>query len=125
MLWAYDAVPPLKHCGPVMSATSKPLSVEEFLAWERAQQLRYEFDGIQPVAMTGGSRAHSRIQTRIVIALGSQVRPPCEVHGSELKVLTPGASAIPMQAGSAADRMTTAILSSRPLCSNYCPPRAP
>lgn len=72
-----------------MSASIKPLTVDEFLAWERAQELRYEFDGIQPIAMTGGSRQHSRIQTRLVVALGTRVKPPCEVHGSELKIVTP------------------------------------
>ena len=71
-----------------VSASLKPLTVEEFLAWERAQDLRYEFDGIQPVGMTGRSRAHSRTQTRLVIALGNRVAAPCEVHGSELKVVT-------------------------------------
>jgi len=40
-----------------MSASLKPLTVDEFLDWERAQQLRYEFDGIQPVAMTSGRRS--------------------------------------------------------------------
>ena len=73
-----------------MSATLKPLTVEEFLAWERAQPLRYEFSGIQPVARTGNSRAHSRIQARMIGLLGNRVRLPCEVHGSELKVLTQG-----------------------------------
>ncbi len=72
-----------------MSASLKPLTVDEFLAWERAQPLRYEFDGIQPVAMTGGSTQHSRIQTRVVVALATRVAPPCEAHGSELKVVTP------------------------------------
>lgn len=74
---------------PDMSASLKPLTVDEFLAWERTQPLRHEFDGIQPVAMTVGSRRHSRIQTRLVLALGPRVAPPCEVHGSELKVVTP------------------------------------
>jgi Uma2 family endonuclease len=73
-----------------MSAALKPLTLEEFLAWERAQPDRYEFDGVQPVAMTGGSRAHSRVGTRLVIALGSRVRPPCEPFGPDLKVPTTG-----------------------------------
>jgi Uma2 family endonuclease len=71
-----------------MSASLKPLTVDEFLAWERAQSLRYEFDGIQPVGMTGGSLTHSRIQTRLLVALGTRVTAPCEAHGSELKVVT-------------------------------------
>jgi Uma2 family endonuclease len=73
-----------------MSASLKPLTVDEFLTWERSQPLRYEFDGIQPVAMTGGTFAHARTITRLTTALGSRLKPPCEAIGSELKVLTPG-----------------------------------
>jgi Uma2 family endonuclease len=73
-----------------MSASLKPLTVEEFLAWERSQEPRYEFDGIQPVAMTGGSRAHNRVTTRLTGALVRLVKSPCEACGPDLKVLTPG-----------------------------------
>ena len=73
-----------------MSASLKPLTLEEFLDWERSQDQRFEFDGIQPVAMTGGSRAHSLIATRLAAALVFQVKPPCEAHGPELKVITTG-----------------------------------
>ena len=44
-----------------MSASLKPLTFEEFLDWERSQPLRYEFDGIQPVAMTGATIAADRV----------------------------------------------------------------
>ncbi len=40
-------------------ALRKPMTLDEFLAWEREQELRYEFDGFAPVAMTGGTVAHS------------------------------------------------------------------
>ncbi len=73
-----------------MSAALKPLTLDEFLAWERSQPARYEFDGVQPVAMTGGSRVHSRVGTRLVIALGNRLQPPCEAFGPDLKVLTTG-----------------------------------
>ena len=73
-----------------MSASLKPLTMEEFLDWERSQELRYEFDGVQPVAMTGGSLLHARIGTRLVAALAGQVRAPCEVFGPDLKVTTTG-----------------------------------
>ena len=33
----------------------KPMTLHEFLAWERRQDLRYEFDGLAPIAMTGGT----------------------------------------------------------------------
>ena len=44
--------------GRIMSAVQKPMTVEEFLAWEERQEGRYEFDGFRPVAMTGGTFAH-------------------------------------------------------------------
>ncbi len=73
-----------------MSASLKPLTVAEFLAWERSQPARYEFDGIQPMAMTGGSVAHIRVITRLIAALVNRVSTPCEAFGPELKVLTTG-----------------------------------
>lgn len=73
-----------------MSAALTPLTLSEFLAWERTQPERYEFDGVQPIAMTGGSRAHSRVSTRLLVALGNRIRPPCEVFGPDPKVLTTG-----------------------------------
>jgi Uma2 family endonuclease len=74
-----------------MGASLRPLTLDEFLAWERAQPERYEFDGIQPVAMTGGSVAHARLVRRLVAALASRLRPgTCEAFGGDLKVLTTG-----------------------------------
>jgi Uma2 family endonuclease len=73
-----------------MSASLKPLTLDEFLDWERSQPERYEFDGIQPVAMTGGSRPHARVGTRLVVALVNRVQSPREAFGPELKVLTTG-----------------------------------
>jgi Uma2 family endonuclease len=72
------------------SASLRPLTVDEFLAWERSQPLRHEFDGIQPVAMIGGSVPHVRVITRLTATLVNRVQPPCEAFGPELKVLTPG-----------------------------------
>jgi len=31
------------------------MSLAEFLAWEERQERRYEFDGFQPLTMTGGT----------------------------------------------------------------------
>ncbi len=42
-------------------ALRKPMTVEQFLAWEERQELRWEFDGLQPVAMTGGTDGHEVI----------------------------------------------------------------
>ena len=63
------------------------MTMEEFLAWEEGQELRWEFDGFAPVAMTGGTRGHSAIQRNINVALGTRLRgTPCEVFTSDLKI---------------------------------------
>jgi Uma2 family endonuclease len=72
-----------------MSALPKPFTPEEFVDWEERQELRYEFDGFAAQAMTGGTLAHSAIQTNLLGALSSRLRgTPCCPHGSELKVRT-------------------------------------
>jgi hypothetical protein len=35
------------------TALKEPMSLEVFLDWESRQEFNYEFDGFQPVAMTG------------------------------------------------------------------------
>jgi hypothetical protein len=34
-------------------ALRRPMTLPEFLGWEERQELRFEFDGVQPVGMTG------------------------------------------------------------------------
>jgi Uma2 family endonuclease len=68
-------------------AVRKPMSLAEFLEWEERQELRYEFDGVEPVAMAGGSLAHSAIQRNLAMAVGSRLRgKPCQFFGSDLKI---------------------------------------
>jgi hypothetical protein len=50
----------------------QPMTVDEFLAWERRQELRDEFDGCEPVAMTGGTLNHAAIATNLVANLQEQ-----------------------------------------------------
>ena len=72
-------------------ALRKPMSLDEFLAWEREQELRYEFDGFQPVAMTGGTVAHSEITTNIVEALRRRLQgKPCRAFRGDLKIMVAG-----------------------------------
>ena len=47
------------------TAVGNTPTIEQFLAWEEAQGLRYEFDGVQPIAMTGGTAAHSAINATL------------------------------------------------------------
>ncbi|MFL5282314.1 MAG: Uma2 family endonuclease [Rhodopila sp.] len=49
-------------------------TAREFLAWAARQEERYEFDGQQPVAMTGGTARHNRISHNIYLALGTRLR---------------------------------------------------
>ena len=67
-------------------ALRKPMTLAEFLAWEERQPLRYEFDGIGPVAMTGGTAGHADIQRNLAFSLTARLRgKPCRFYGSDLK----------------------------------------
>jgi Uma2 family endonuclease len=68
-------------------ALRKPMTLAEFLEWEEGQPLRYEFDGVGPVAMTGGTYGHSTIQRDLAFALTGRLRgKPCQFQGSDLKI---------------------------------------
>jgi Uma2 family endonuclease len=70
-------------------ARQRPMTREQFLAWEERQELRYEFDGFQPVAMTGGTAAHAVIQHNLHTVVGGRLRGgPCRFYGSDLKIET-------------------------------------
>lgn len=75
-----------------MSATvRKPMTIAEFLDWEERQELRYEFDGEQPVAMTGGTIDHDSISFNLRKALDA--RPGggrCQPFGPNVKILVAG-----------------------------------
>ena len=72
-------------------ALRRPMTLDEFLAWEERQELRYEFDGFQPVAMTGGTVAQSTIQMNLLTALSTRLRgKSCRPHGSHVKVEVAG-----------------------------------
>jgi len=63
------------------------MSLSDFLSWEERQELRYEFDGFGPVAMTGGTRAHEIIGQRVRETLNARLRPgPCLALGPTLKI---------------------------------------
>jgi Uma2 family endonuclease len=72
-------------------ALRKPITLADFLLWEERQPLRYEFDGVDPAAMTGGKRAHADIQANLTTALRTRLRgKPCPFYGSDLKIRTAG-----------------------------------
>ncbi len=68
-------------------ALRKPTSLDEFLAWEREQAARYEFDGLRPVAINGGTLVHSEIATNLVEYLRGQLRGTrCRAVRGDVKI---------------------------------------
>jgi Uma2 family endonuclease len=69
----------------------QPMTVAEFLAWEERQELRWEFDGFQPLAMTGGTFAHEIIGGNICTGLQNRLGSGrCRVVGPTLKIEVAG-----------------------------------
>jgi Uma2 family endonuclease len=59
---------------PMNVPIRKPWTQEQFFSWAEAQEARYEFDGFQPVAMTGGNVRHSAIGRNLQTALHTRLR---------------------------------------------------
>jgi Uma2 family endonuclease len=77
-------------------AMRAPWTVEAFLACEERQALRHEFYGFRPVAMTGDTLEHDRIQANRIRALGNRLEgKPCHVHGNSLNIWVMGSVRYP------------------------------
>jgi Uma2 family endonuclease len=77
-------------------ALRRPMSLAEFLDWEERQELRYEFDGFQSVAMTGVTVEQGLIQANIIRQLGNRLfGNPCRVLGSHVKIAVAGSIRYP------------------------------
>jgi len=64
---------------------------DEFLDWAAAREQRYEFDGFQPVAMTGGTVGHSQIAQNMYYALRRRLEGTrCRSLGPDAGVATIG-----------------------------------
>ncbi len=62
---------------------------EQFFAWAEAREERYEFDGFQPVAMTGRTVNHSRITINLPTTLRHRLRgSACAPFGPDAGVGT-------------------------------------
>jgi len=79
------------YCANMNIAPCKPWIVDEFLAWEERQELRYEFDGIRPVAMAGVTLNHSLIAGNVYAGLRDRLRGgPCRVFAETVKIEVAG-----------------------------------
>jgi Uma2 family endonuclease len=66
---------------------------EEFFTWAVAQEGRFEFDGVRPISMTGGTVAHEIIVCNLYDALRGRLRAgPCRPFGPNAGVATIGSA---------------------------------
>jgi Uma2 family endonuclease len=74
----------------------RAITLADFLAWEERQELRYEFDGFGPVAMTGGTIAHDQITFDLRVALTARLKgTPCRPLGPNVKIIADGRARYP------------------------------
>ncbi len=64
----------------------KPLTFDELEALEDHHGLRYELWNGQPVAMTGGTRAHNVITLGLYRTIYGQIPPGCEAYVADMSV---------------------------------------
>lgn len=62
------------------------MSLDEFLAWEKRQDGRWEFDGFAPQAMVGASVGHHRIVSTFAAALRERLQGRCLVLTEAVKL---------------------------------------
>lgn len=59
----------------------------EYLAFERASEIKHEYSNGQVYAMTGASEAHNLICVNLITALKTQLRSrPCKVYPSDMRL---------------------------------------
>jgi len=76
---------------PMNVTLRKPMTQREFFDWAEAQDGRYEFDGFQPVAMTGGNLGHSSLIGNVNRQLGNRLEgKSCKPLGPDAGVATIG-----------------------------------
>ena len=67
-----------------MNAALRPMTREEFLDWAARQPGRHEFDGRNPVPMTGGTNNHGIIADNLRFELKLRLRGgPCRAMGPD------------------------------------------
>lgn len=65
------------------------MTIDEFLAWDSGDDLRYELVDGMPRAMTGARRAHDRVVVNALASLHARLRgSPCAAHTADLGVRT-------------------------------------
>ena len=66
-----------------------PMTSEDYLRWEECQDLPWEFDGVRPVAMNGGTWGHSLLGGNLMTALNAALAgSTCRAVGPTMRVAT-------------------------------------
>jgi Uma2 family endonuclease len=72
------------------------MTLAEFLAWEEKQGLRWEFDGVQAVAMTDCTIGHAEITFNVRKGLHVRLAgTPCRPFGPNVKIIAAGSVRYP------------------------------
>ena len=80
----------------MLGVAERLMSLDEFLAWEREQPERHEFDGFTVTAMTGASMAHVKITMNLAFGLRQGLRGTgCRPFSSDAKVIAGGSVRYP------------------------------
>ena len=67
--------------------TPPTMTPEEYLVWEAEQELRYEYDGGEVTAMTGGTLPHNDLAINLLTALRPHVKARgCRINMADAKV---------------------------------------
>lgn len=67
-------MPPHAKLIPMNAPLRKPWTQDRFFSWAERQETRYEFDGLQPVAMTGDFNGASAIGVNLITSLHGRLR---------------------------------------------------
>ena len=71
-----------------LAKKQKLMTVEEYLVFEEKSKRKHEFMDGEVFAMAGVKRNHSTISQNVSRLMGNQLeKKPCEVHGSDIRVL--------------------------------------
>ena len=71
-----------------LAREQKLMTVAEYLAFEERSKRKHEYMDGEIFLMAGVKRSHSTVSQNVSRSLGNQLEDkPCEVHGSDIKVL--------------------------------------
>jgi Uma2 family endonuclease len=65
------------------------MTLEEYLAYDRASEIKHEYYDGEVVALAGGTTAHNRLTLKMAMLLAEEIgwRGPCKVYASDMQVL--------------------------------------